>query len=385
MVDKGDEGDEQCSICLSSEPILVQLCETCKPSLTCHEDLDKYIHGYYSRSEQLNTSGHGFKCMFCKVSVQRLKFYFAGKIVNYTDDGCQGLDPHDRIIMREISSFMNLEEPIKYDGTRPDYITTGPCIFISSYSCNKCGGKPATRKGHYPMDCDDCGFTGTDMVYEEDGTSDSFDGFTFKNNPLEKSEKTRQILNKRNKEMIMNCDVFSLEINQAGDCERAKMEFGQAEILGKILVISFQKLTTNFYNDFWEWRKDNDIYESDGIDEEIIARRQRKAVRLYIKYFEDNDIDYKDRVPSSAGHRRLMELFFRHSVYLPLIKKKEEALLQKYSEYYLNIQDCIDSMNKLDNRMKELIIYCHPVLGKRFKGGSKEYLSYLRKIASHKK
>ena len=57
--------ENQCSICLSdNNPVIIQLCENCKPSLTCLEDLNKYIYGYYGGGRRVG--GYGFTCMICK-------------------------------------------------------------------------------------------------------------------------------------------------------------------------------------------------------------------------------------------------------------------------------------------------------------------------------
>ena len=366
---------EICSICLSddSRP-LIQLCETCKPSLTCSECLSKYING--SRWPDPRRGGSGLKCMICKEDAQRLKYYFAGKMENIIEDGCERL-PDTRIIMRETKIFKNLEEPIKYKKYK-DYIVVGPCLLISSYTCDKCGGKPEQRKGHYPMECADCGYE-ADIDYGEDGGDYIVDhGFTLNEINLEKkSEKNRKILNARNKEMIMNCEVFSLEINQEMDCERSKVEFGQAEILGKILLIYFAPTPEdNVYKDARGHYSvvDNSMWEDDG----------PTFIREYEKYFDENNIDYQSLLKSPEKKSSYIKLYYHHVIYLPRIKKESENLKNGYSEFYLYIQDCLDSINKLDDRMKELVIYCHPVLSWRFKGGYKEYISYLRDIASYK-
>ena len=366
--------NDLCSICLSDDiPVLIQLCKTCKPSLACRECLSKYING-----EQWGSLiGSGFKCMICKEDAQRLKYYFAGKMEDITEDGCERSLPITRIIMRETETFKNLEEPIKYKKYN-EYIIVGPCLLISSYTCDKCGGKPEQRKGHFPMECTDCGYEAPEE-WGENGQDYILDGgFTLNERYLEKkSEKNRKILNTRNKEMIMNCDVFSLEINQEMDCERSKVEFGQAEILGKILLIYFAPTPEdNVYKDARGHYSvvDNSMWEDDG----------PTFIREYEKYFDENDIDYQSLLSHSKKKSSYIKLYYHHVIYLPEIKKESDNLKNKYSEFYLCIQDCLDSINKLDDRMKELVIYCHPVLSQRFKGGYKEYISYLRDIASYK-
>jgi len=381
--------ENQCSICLSDDvSVLIQLCENCKPSLTCLEDLNKYINGYHDGRRMVD--GYGFTCMICKKDVRRLKYFFAGKMEKIIEDGCDWL-PNNRIIMRQIGSFKNLEEPIKYEKYNT-YIVVGPCLFISTYTCDECGGKVADRKGHYPMQCEDC-----DNGYDDHGDyCDIYNGFTLNKICLEKtSEENRKILNKRNKEMIMNCDVFSLKINQGIDCERAKVEFGQAEILGKILLIYFDGIRSDGAH---TGQVDNWIYlHGCGDDEPLWSddeEKQRdiiypKSVKDYEKYFDENNIDYqivnenKHRTDKNK-QRNYKKLYYHRVIYLPEIKKTAENLKKKYSEFYLYIQDCLDSIEKLDRRMKELIIYCHPELSRIFKGGYKEYVSYLKDIISYK-
>lgn len=56
----------------------------------------------------------------------------------------------------------------------------------------------------------------------------------------------------------------------------------------------------------------------------------------------------------------------------------------KCAEFYTHIQDCLNCINELDERMKELIIFCHPKLNKLF-SGFEEYKSYLEDIINSKK
>ena len=55
----------------------------------------------------------------------------------------------------------------------------------------------------------------------------------------------------------------------------------------------------------------------------------------------------------------------------------------KCAEFYTHIQECLDSINSLDERMKELIIFCHPILCDQF-SGFKAYKEYLENIVKHK-
>ena len=55
----------------------------------------------------------------------------------------------------------------------------------------------------------------------------------------------------------------------------------------------------------------------------------------------------------------------------------------KCAEFYTHIQDCLFSIGELDERMKELIIFCHPKLNKLF-SGFEEYKSYLEDIINFK-
>jgi hypothetical protein len=56
----------------------------------------------------------------------------------------------------------------------------------------------------------------------------------------------------------------------------------------------------------------------------------------------------------------------------------------KCAEFYTHIHECLDSINSLDERMKELIIYCHPILCEQF-SGFKQYKEYLEDIVKHKR
>ena len=69
------------------------------------------------------------------------------------------------------------------------------------------------------------------------------------------------------------------------------------------------------------------------------------------------------------------------------IKLKLKTVYKHYlrcAEFYIYIQECLDSLQVLDDRMKEFVIYCHPVLSKRF-GGYKNYKKYLEDIFQLKK
>jgi len=111
-----------------------------------------------------------------------------------------------------------------------------------------------------------------------------------------------ETLNKRNDEMINDCEVFSLYINAGFDCFRSITEWGMAKANDKILLI----------------------------------------------YFE-----------SVADMRK---------------------------EFYTHIQDSISSLDKLDDNKKELVIYCHPELSKRFTSfqNYKQYLETIMKLKKKK-
>lgn len=83
---------------------------------------------------------------------------------------------------------------------------------------------------------------------------------------------------------------------------------------------------------------------------------------------------------------------FRSITEWGIAKEKKKLLLiyfnskdkKKCAEFYTHIQDCLNCINKLDERMKELVIFCHPKLNKLF-SGFQEYKSYLEDIIDFKK
>ena len=212
----------ECNICLQTQNILIQLCPTCK----CYCDkecMTKYI------------SKNGFKCMICKIKPRRLKYFFAGKISLIDDDpneysGYAKPDDKTRIFVLEkgnwtdkrliehfesdegaqweldkeqeftdLKDFLNLEEKLPNIKMK-DYIITGPTCIMNT--------DELTSIGHG----------------------------LWQSNPLLDTREMVNILNIRNNEMIEDCDVFSLDVDEKFSCYRSITEWGIAKEKGKILL-----------------------------------------------------------------------------------------------------------------------------------------------------
>jgi hypothetical protein len=64
------------------------------------------------------------------------------------------------------------------------------------------------------------------------------------------------IVNIRNTQMIQNCDVFSLEINNDYDCFRSFAEWGMALIMGKVLILVVPVICKNI-EEFYTYASDS--------------------------------------------------------------------------------------------------------------------------------
>ncbi len=178
-----------------------------------------------------------------------------------------------------LSDYENLKKPLTTTIIHDTYTITGPGIILDGAGCWSHGG------------------------YFEDG-QESYD---------------YKIVSKRNREMIMNADVFSLKINVNVDCMQSIVEAGIAWDQGKAIVIFFEE-------------------PEEGDDEAFIKTETdfNKHIKKYKEYF----------------HKR--------------------------KDFHFLIHHSIDSLEQNENR--DIIIKCHPSLEMNT---FEEYKKYLQDITEN--
>lgn len=171
------------------------------------------------------------ECPQCKQSL-KVKNFFSGKIDNmspyrlfvYDDnqetknDALRGAfcSKHGIIKLKNnkqlitYSKFINPNTPLSVVSIDNFNSTTGPCVLIN----------PDLTSEHGCLNGD----------YDSNGT-EYF---------LRNIKDITNIVNTRNSEMIQNCDVFTLSINNDNDCFCSYSEWGQALYQNKILILNFQ-------------------------------------------------------------------------------------------------------------------------------------------------
>ena len=283
-----------CNICLQTQNILIQLCPTCK----CYCDKECLI-------KYINHSS--FKCMICKKQAQRLKYFFAGKISlqdvgNHACSDFEKPNLNTRILVLDKNHFYNKDNSFKTNIS--GFLHSEKCAYWTEIDENEIyidisnflnleEKLPSKKMVDYIIVGPTCIMDTSELFTINHGC--------WLNNPLLDTHEMVKTLNIRNNEMIEDCDVFSLEVDEIFSCYRSITEWGIAKEKGKILLI----------------------------------------------YFENNN-------------------------------------KSKCAEFYTHIRDCLESVNKLDERNKELVIYCHPILKNLFSGFI-EYKSYLEEIINLKK
>jgi hypothetical protein len=397
---------DECIICTRPHEILIQLCPKCKMT-SCKSCSDKWIHL------------SGFQCTTCRVSIPRLKYFFAGKISGgyggYGEAGEAGsylptsngrfrYDDPTRIKIAiddksdsgtDIYDFKNLEKPLTYR-ENVKCITTGP-YQIGHTFCIDCGGMTVNNK------CTTC-----DQTECRSGEYTGEHGFGFHTGSIKECLSDIRILIQRNKEMIHACDIFSMRINRDFDCERSKAEWGIALGQNKIMMIYFEHVDE--YDDIVDLSKDlskieedwNELVDSDDDDDDddddyVDLSKFELGWPIYEIYDSSKcavDISRKGKDAKQCSNKKCgrNDLCKKHlDEYDNLIKLDQKLKLKtvykhylRCAEFYIYIQECLDSLQGLDDRMKEFVIYCHPVLSKRF-GGYKDYKKYLEDIFQLKK
>jgi hypothetical protein len=222
------------------------------------------------------------ECPGCRSCLLK-KIYFAGKIVienNINETRIIVLDSYDinrfiEIIQTEsdisipynndvlkFNNYINLQNPIPMPNYQNKYIITGPCVIING------------------QNLDYCHFNTHDL--ELTNLTDKVD-----------------ILNKRNKEMINNCDIFILTINEKMDCYCSFKEWGIAYALGKILILNILEIIDNFTELY--------TYAQDSLSSfENINILTRDTIIKHIPNFKfSNWISYKKALIEIIEHKNI--------------------------------------------------------------------------------
>tara|TARA_Y100000590_G_scaffold470621_1_gene667034 strand:+ start:5194 stop:6192 length:999 start_codon:yes stop_codon:yes gene_type:complete len=153
------------------------------------------------------------------------------------------------------------------------------------------------------------------------------------------------IVDKRNYEMIVNCDVFSLHINSNDDCFCSFSEWGLAKELGKILVLYVHDITKyeckedealeeyNFEQSIHDLYKNRAIVESSDEEEETNIEKT-KIIDLYKEVNKES-----------------------HKILGITLKKKNT---ERKKDYYMFAHQSLNSFQALDFTKRDTVLYCHP-------------------------
>lgn len=177
-----------------------------------------------------------------------------------------------------LSDYKNLKKPFIPKIIHDTYRVSGPALILNGFVWNH-----GFNDEWYSMELDD----------------DDYD-----------------IVSKRNREMIMYADVFSLEINEEFDCMQSIVESGIAWEKGKTIVIFFEE-------------------PEEGCEEELIK----------------TETDFNKHI------------------------NKRKKYLQKRKDFHMLIRKSIKSLQQNENR--DVIIKCHPSLEMNT---FEEYKQYLQDI-----
>lgn len=130
------------------------------------------------------------------------------------------------------------------------------------------------------------------------------------------------IVNKRNDEMISNCDVFVLQINKETDCFYAFSEWGIAKATNKILLLDITTISPNI--DIGEFY----MYAIDSLNcFEKLDFTRRNAILNFCPIF--SNIDY-------LKYKNFLEFIIQFKQKNSPFHKKKESIL-KWSKYgFLN-------------------------------------------------
>jgi hypothetical protein len=219
-------------------------------------------------------------------------------VLTLRGEGDGAIDIQDEDIIY-YDDFMNVEQELPIQQITPTTQLTGPFAIVS--------------KTCWPMD----GFwSETDFV----------DAKPF-----------ADIVNKRNHQAIVNCDVFVLKLNIMCDCFRSIAEWGIASALGKTLIILFTDL------------RDIDMHIS-NIDEVLTS---------YI-YHEDGTELIKKRKRNYIKDRKF------------LINNSHKM----QSEFYMFAVESIKTLDKLSFTKREAIFTSHPIFNITYN----EYVKKLQNI-----
>lgn len=143
-------------------------------------------------------------------------------------------------------------------------------------------------------------------------------------------------VNKRNKEMIENCHIFSLEVNKDCDCFRSFVEWGIALEMGKIMILDISPNNIKL--------KDFYTYASDSIKTfEKLSFYKREAI---IRAHPSLNLNYKQ--------------YKQHMENIILLKKKDELHFKKISGI---ITDNENEDNDDDNSLEHIGMYSDDMYG----------------------
>tara|TARA_B100000902_G_C27222287_1_gene870340 strand:- start:228 stop:1184 length:957 start_codon:yes stop_codon:yes gene_type:complete len=306
-----------CEIC--SDDYGISLCENDCSYLMCSDCINKL--------ESLN-------CPQCR-GILNIKLFVAGKITTnhpdqytrrfvlkseYEDFGeikdnlrhekCGNITINDEDII-DYDDFINLEQELPIQQIIPTTALTGPYIIVDD-SCEP-------QHGYWQ-------------------SSDYAD-----------VKPISDIVNKRNHQAIVNCDVFVLKLNIMYDCFRSIAEWGIASALGKTLIILFP-------------------------DEEKVEKE--------LDYIDTSDLDklLKDHVDYNMKKTRQKEddKDVKERLVKKFIKNKSDKM---QSEFYMFAAESIKTLDKLSFTKREAIFTSHPIFNITYK----EYVKNLKNIISKKR
>jgi len=181
---------------------------------------------------QRNYDSNGDKCPHCSKSL-RINTFFSGKIMEISEYDIYSPPENYKLIVYDDDKINkeNFYENITHDKMGRSTIDKNKLIKLSDFS-NLNEKLPIKEYDKFIYTCGPCV-----LINPQGGMSHG----QWYDDCLMNTSDYKNVINERNTEMIMSCDVFTLTINDDNDCFCSYGEWGQALHLNKVLVLNVNK------------------------------------------------------------------------------------------------------------------------------------------------